>query len=170
MLSRQPIRTLKQHACCQLLHMKMLGGNTTHEREAHYKAMAVISPVSHAHYLCCYSHYRWCWATHRPDFTCVATLSPAAVPQSEQARTNLSAVVVLAEEVPVSCPQEPAQLKLLSHSQLKGKLPLFSFWFKLTRTDSADLGSNSVYLHKKCITPAPFGLAKPKRICLFTVS
>lgn len=109
-----------------------VGGNTTHEREAHYKAMAVISLVSHAHYLCCYSHYRWCWATHRPDFTCVATLLPAAVPQSEQAITNLSAVVVLAEEVPVSCPQEPAQLKLLSHSQLKGKLPLFSFWSTLT--------------------------------------
>lgn len=57
---------------------------------------------------------------------------PLLFPQSEQAITNLSAVIVLAEEVPVSCPQEPAQLKLLSHSQLKGKLPLFSFWFTLT--------------------------------------
>lgn len=36
--------------------------------------------------------------------------------------TDLSGVVVLAEKVPVTPPQEPAQLKLLFHAQLKGKI------------------------------------------------
>lgn len=42
--------------------------------------------------------------------------------------TNLSAVVVLAENAPVTSLQKPAQLELLFHAQLKGKLPaLFIF-------------------------------------------
>ena len=47
-----------------------------------------------------------------------------------QMNTDLSVVVVLAEKVPVTPPQEPTQLKLLFHAQLKGKSPsLFSYLF-----------------------------------------
>lgn len=76
MLSMQPVRTLKQHACCQLLYMKMVGGLPPRKKKLCSKTMAWISPVSCAYHLCCYSHYSCYWATHKPDFTCVATLSP----------------------------------------------------------------------------------------------
>lgn len=124
-----------------VLYMRMIGKLPMFQSNGCW----CLSSVSHAHYLCCYSHYSWCWATHKPDFTCELTLSPHVwmFPLSERANTNLSAVVVLAEKVPVTPPQKPAQLKLLFHAHLKGKLPLLSFWLT-----PKDLGSNLVYLHK----------------------
>lgn len=115
--------------------------------------MTVISPVTHAHFPCCSSHYSRCWAATQA--WCHMWMFPQA-----HTNTNLSAVVVLADKVPVTPPQKPAQLKLLFHAQLQGKLPLLSFWFKLTPTD---LGSNSVYLHKNMHHTLFFGASKLKK-------
>lgn len=86
--------------------------------------------------------------------------------------TDLSVVVVLAEKVPVTPPQESAQLKLLFHAQLEGKSPaafnyLFIYFFGPIWPFAEDL-ADSTYLHDM-INFSPSAV-EPELISLFTVN
>lgn len=170
MLSRRPVRTLKQHACCQLLHMKMLGGGyhtwkggtlqgsgcdiTSESRSLSVLLQSLQMVLGHtqARFHVCGNIIARCCSPKR-----TGNNKPLCCRSPRWGSPCIASSGTCPAQIVVSFPAER-------------KIAIIFILVHVDRTDSADLGSNSVYLHKRCITPAPLGLAKPKRICLFTVS